>query len=249
MSFSEATAALSKLESVRRFEFDFTLRCLEAIPAPTAFLDASSPRLLPLLIKDLFPECRGLVINPDRKDLDQTMHMLRGIPGLEFDCVPIDRLSQRNEQYDLVTSMSVVEHIPDEEDSAAIGVLWRALATGGSLLLTVPCAREAFDEYIDFNEYGLLPADENGFVFGQRFYDERALETRIFDACARPNRMAFFGERTAGSFFDERLRQFAGTATPCWREGQTTRASYQEFDRLEDMPGIGVCCMHFVKHD
>ena len=68
--------------------------------------------------------------------------------------------------FDLITSMSVVEHIPD--DKGAIQKMWHLLKPGGVLLLSVPCAVNASEEYTNLNDYELIDKNENGFVFWQR---------------------------------------------------------------------------------
>jgi hypothetical protein len=52
----------------------------------------------------------------------------------------------------------VLEHIPEDRD--ALEKMRNLLESGGKLLLSVPCAAEAFEEYIDFDEYGLLEMDD-----------------------------------------------------------------------------------------
>ena len=74
----------------------------------------------------------------------------------------------------------MIEHIPEPDDAAVLRQLWQVLRPGGRLLISVPCAAEAFEEYLNFNEYAVLKSEEDGYVFGQRFYDEALLESNIF---------------------------------------------------------------------
>ena len=71
----------------------------------------------------------------------------------------------------------------------------RVLGPSGRLVPSVPCAAEAFEEYLNINEYGVLKSGEDGYVFGQRFYDEGLLESRILQIVGSPVRTRIFGEK------------------------------------------------------
>lgn len=90
--------------------------------------------------------------------------------------------------------------------------MWSCVRPGGWLVLTVPCACEAFEEYVDRNEYGLLSPDERGLVLDQRFYDERLREGRFFAPRDRPARMAVIGERKEGPYFSDLEHMLLGEA-------------------------------------
>lgn len=148
-------------------------------------------------------------------------------------------------RYDLITCISVLEHIPEPGDVEAVARLWAALKPGGRLVLTVPCAFDAFEEYLDVHEYGLLAADEAGFSFGQRFYDEVALN-RFRLVCGVPTRCEVFGEKVAGTATEDRRRKNAGTAKTA-REPWVMATQYRRFAAIGELPGLGVVGMEFVK--
>lgn len=158
----------SPMDSVRYFEFDFFRRRLVDHFKFAAYLDISSPRLLPVLVLQDFPETKAILINPDVKDLNITKKLFSSC-GLDNRCCflnePIDRLHLTDNSFDLITSMSAVEHIPEDGDMSAVKKMWNLLSPNGRLLISVPCASEAFEEYTDYNEYGLLTPDENSYVF------------------------------------------------------------------------------------
>lgn len=236
------------MDSVRYFEFDFAWEALTRRPAGPRYLDVSSPRLLPLLLVAEHPAMRAELINPDRSDLEAT-RVLTAACGLE------ERISLRScvvteapfapASFDLITSISVVEHIPD--DVAALRAIWALLRPGGRLVLSVPCAAEHYEEYVDFNEYRLLEADERGFVFAQRFYDEPLLAERVFGVTGRPVSARVFGEREPGAFARNREWKLSDPLYPSYREPFMVGREYRFFDRVADLPGIGVIAMEFVK--
>jgi SAM-dependent methyltransferase len=232
--------ASAPFESVRYFEFDRTYEALRREAPPRRWIDVSSPRLLPLLLSELFPDAEGVVINPDVQDLRQTAALLEPRPGLYLRSQIFDAIDDGAESFDLCTSLSVIEHIPTPGDARAVQKMWSLLRPGGLLLLTVPCARRAFEEFIDRDEYGLLPADADGFVFGQRFYDAETLHDRLFGTLAVEH-VAFFGERRAGAFFGDRLMKLSGADRRPWTEPLRTRLQYRRFCGTDEMPGIGVC--------
>ena len=97
------------------------------------------------------------------------------------------------ETFDLITSISVIEHIPD--DRSAVQKMWSLLKPQGHLWITVPCSSKSSEQYIDRDEYGILSPAESGFFFWQRFYDSQALEDRIFTLTGPPSRRAVYGEK------------------------------------------------------
>ena len=238
---------VAPLDSVRYFEFDFAWRALSAA-APRAYLDVSSPRLLPAL---LLAERSGLVadlLNPDVKDLDQTRRLMAAA-GLadrcRFHSALIDQAGFAPESFDVITSISVLEHIPD--DGAAVRAIWRTLRPGGRLVLSVPCAREPFEEYFDYNEYGLLEPDERGFVFAQRFYSAEQLEQRVFSVTGQPVRQAVYGEKRPGLLSENRRQKVGDPRYPWYREAYMMGRDFTLFPRIDAMPASGVIAMEFVK--
>jgi hypothetical protein len=195
------------------------------------------------------PRVEAVLVNPDVRDLEVTRALVEGC-GVAGRCrlegVRADQLAVPEGSVDLVTSLSVVEHIPSGADVETVARMWSWIRPGGRLVLTVPCAREAFEEYTDFDEYGLLPRDEAGFVLGQRFYDQAILDATFFRICGPPRHLAIFGERRAGAFFADRDRKLRGMAS--WeREPYSVAASYRPFRAIDELPGIGVIAMEFQK--
>lgn len=239
--------ASNPMDSVRYFELGL-VRQVVAEKEPAAYLDVSSPRLVPLMTLEQHGRLTADIINPINSDLADTME-LAGTLGFSSRCRPVRLLiedaSYPAARFDLITSISVVEHIPD--DLAAIASMWRLLAPGGRLLITVPCAREACEELTNVDEYGLFQSGEDGFVFWQRYYDGAALADRIWSVTGKPNRVWIYGERTAGAYDANVMQKRTRPDYPFWREPIMMAREWRHFDRVDDLPGMGIVGMEFIK--
>lgn len=239
---------VAPMDSVRHFEMDFFWRKARSIERGRV-LDVSSPRLFTLMLLRGRPPLRADFLNPDEKDLQRTIHLADGL-GLSGQCrfFPhrVDALEAAQESYDLVVCMSVLEHIVDDAD--ALRSMWARVAPGGRLLLSVPCAARAVEEYTDLDEYGLLDADDRGFVFWQRYYDDAAL-AKLFAVVGEPVSREVFGERTPGTYDADVMEKRTRAAYPRWREQYTTARTYACYEKLANLPGIGVVAMEFVKSE
>ena len=236
------------MEAIRYFEFGTAWAWAADRTGPMRVLDVSSPRLFPLLLARHRPGSRFDLVNPDGRDLEVTARWMQalGLTSCVLHRTSIAETKLEAGSYDLVTSLSVLEHIPEPADLEAVARMWGAVRPGGRMILTLPCARESFEEYLDLDEYGLLEPDANGFVFGQRFYDEALLRRRVLAICGNPRRTALLGERTPGSFVRDRSRKVAGDADLA-REPLAAAVEYRRYPSLETLPGIGVLALEFEK--
>lgn len=238
------------MDSFRYFEFDFFWRCLSSRVSFGRYLDISSPRLFNWRVLASGRTSQAVITNPDVKDLQMTKQLLRaaGVLDLcELRSALISELDEPEGSFDTVTCISVLEHIPTQAAPEALRTLWNLVRPGGRLLLSVPCAANGFEEYIDFNEYGLLQSETNGFVFGQRFYDQALLDSDIHSVVGTARRSAVFGEKVAGTFARDRERKLTDSSYPFWQESQHMATQYTYFDRAQDLPGLGVVAYEFVK--
>jgi SAM-dependent methyltransferase len=141
--------------------------------------------------------------------------------------------------------MSVLEHIP--QDVQAMQKMWELLKPGGRLLLTLPCAAEASEQYIDQDAYGVLEPDE-GFFFFQRLYDQYLLEERIFAVAGQPRQRVIYGERSPGTL--RRITERRGDLLyPFWREPYMMGQDFGYFKELGELPGEGVIALEFEKSE
>jgi SAM-dependent methyltransferase len=238
---------VSPMDSVRYFEFDFMWRAIRNVEI-RSYLDVSSPRLFPLVVVDRTVGLFTDLINPDRKDLSETVSLATSLgisDRCRFHAELIQSIRLAPNSFDVITSISVIEHIPD--DTGALRKMWGLLSPGGRLLISVPCAAKASEEYTTGNEYGLLGPDENGFVFWQRYYDEQLLRQRIFCVTGEPRRYSIYGESKSGNYERNMTRKRTDPFYPYWREPFMVGLEYERRSRLSDLPGIGVIAMEFVK--
>lgn len=235
------------MDSLRYFEFEFMWGSARKLDMRTC-LDVSSPRLFPLMLADRLPNVSVDLINPDKRDLTETTVMAQ-VMGLGDRCRFHPKLIGDVDlvpgSYDLVTSMSVIEHITD--DKAAITMMWELLKPGGRLLITVPCATTAYEEYINQNDYELSELGDDGFIFFQRFYDEILLEERVFSITGRPVRFQIYGEKDAGSYEKNEYEKRTNPNFPFWRAPLDMGLKYEYKRNLSDLSGIGVIAFEFLK--
>jgi len=238
---------VAPLDSVRYFEFDFMWRTIKKIRVQT-YLDVSSPRLLPLMVVDRISNLKAELINPDKNDLPATISLANAFTvadRCQFHSCLIEDAPLKINSFDLITSMSVIEHIPD--DKGAIQKMWDLLKPGGVLVISIPCAAKASEEYTNLNDYELIDTDENGFVFWQRYYDEKLITERIYSITGTPRSFQIYGERKAGSYNQNVTQKRSDPFYPYWREPLMMGLQYEIKEKLSDLPGIGVIAMEFVK--
>ena len=240
---------VAPLDSVRYFEFDFMWNAVKRIKIGS-YLDVSSPRMLPLMIADRTANLVADLINPDKKDLRMTISLAKSF-GVADKCrfhgSLIEDAPLKPESFDLITSMSVIEHIP--ADRGAIQKIWNLLKPGGVLLLSIPCAAKASEEYTNLNDYELIDTDESGFVFWQRYYDEALIQQRIYSITGLPRRFQIYAEKEAGSYNQNVTQKRSDPFYPYWQEPLMMGMQYEYKGRLADLPGMGVIAMEFVKPD
>jgi SAM-dependent methyltransferase len=236
------------MDSFRYFEFEFVWQSSKALRIQS-YLDVSSPRLFPLSLADHFPDLVADLVNPAGDDLPQTEALASAL-GLtrrcRFHSELIESAPFANASFDLITSISVIEHIPNDRN--AVNAMWRMLKPGGHLLITVPCAAHASEEYINLDEYGLLEKDERGFVYWQRYYDEGLLAERIFSITGEPSRMAVYCEKHPGDY-DRNVseKRSSGALYPFWREPFMMGVDFGYAHRISELRGMGVVAMEFIK--
>lgn len=238
---------VAPLDSVRYFEFDFMWRMVKKMNI-RSYLDVSSPRLLPLMVAGRAGDLMVDLINPDRNDLPATIALASAFGAADkcrFHACLIEEASLEPNSFDLITSMSVIEHIPD--DKGAIQKMWNLLKPGGVLMISVPCAAKASEEYTNLNDYELIDTDENGFVFWQRYYDEELIQQNIYSITGLPRCIQIYAEKKAGSYNQNVTQKRSDPYYPYWREPLIMGMQYEFRDRLADLPGMGVIAMEFVK--
>lgn len=238
------------VDSIRYYEFAFLQEVLAKTTFKSTYLDVSSPRLVAARILNAHRNLPAIMVNPDSNDSAKTQALLK-LLRLDSHCTFhtgfLDGMDLPSNSCNLITSISVLEHIPDEGDTELVQTLWQLLSTGGRLLISVPAAREPFEEFVNYDEYGLGKRDSIGYLFGQRFYDETLLAQRIFSITGPPRKMAVAGEKSAGFSDENRRLKLQSGNYPFWKEPLIARQHYRWFPDIDSLPGQGVVVMEFVK--
>lgn len=235
------------MDSFRYFEIAFALAAARGVAA-SRYLDVSSPRLVPLLIVRAHQGLVADVINPLPADLRETEALAESVgmaSSFRSACRKIEATEFPDESFDLITCVSVLEHIPD--DKAALAALWRMLRPGGKLVLTVPCAREACEEYTNIDEYGLLKSDREGYVYWQRYYSEQSLRQRLWSVTGPPSTMRIFGEIRRGAYDRNVEAKRTDARYRYWEEPILMGSDFRRFELLDEVVGMGVVAMEFSK--
>jgi SAM-dependent methyltransferase len=238
--------ALYPMDSTRYFEFGWAWDRLRRLDRVGAYLDVSSPRFLPLCFARRAGVQRAWFLNPDAADLATTRQWASALAlsgKCAFSSAPVESSGLPDGRFDVVTSISVFEHIV--EDSRALSAVKRLIAPGGTLLLTLPCTAAGYDQYRDFDEYNLSTPDEKGRYFFQRFYDASSLRQRVFSVLGEPREMTVYGEREPGFFGRNAQQKMRGLPYPFWREGYMMGRNFQEYATIDALPGEGVVAMEF----
>ena len=235
------------MDSFRYFELEFAVIGAQHAKVKN-YLDVSSPRLVAFLLLKDHPELIADLLNPVPEDLCETMEAARSM-GIDARCRPNSSLIEvanfPDASFDLITSISVIEHIPG--DCAAVARMWNLLRPGGKLIITVPCAKEWCEEYTNLDEYSLLSKDTDGYVYWQRYYDEALLTERIWSVTGRPTRSKIYGEIKSGNYDTNVQRKRTDPSYPYWKEPIMLSKEYRYYDSLGEMPGMGVIAMEFTK--
>ncbi len=241
------------MDSTRYFEFHEAWSVIKDFQFKR-YLDISSPRLLPLLLLKMNTGATAEFINPDAEDLKETENLARAF-GLRSRCNffngtleigTLDAAKFTQSSFDLITCISVLEHIPD--DRAVIETMWSLLRPGGRLVLTFPCMSKPLEQYISYNQYGVLKPGEDGYTFWQRYYDCERIESNIYEITGLPNRIVIYGEKIYGLFFrNASMKRLLGFLYPFWREPYMMATEYKYFKSFDELPGEGVAMLEFIK--
>lgn len=148
-------------------------------------LDIGSPKLLSLyLAKVVGSDVFATDIDDYFVEQQQTVAAVEGVPPDRLHIRVEDGrgLSFGDDRFDKVYSLSVLEHIPDDGDTACIKEIARVLVPGGECYLTVPFWPQSRTDYLHgdavyWSEHTVASAD--GKVFYQRRYSEDDLFQRL----------------------------------------------------------------------
>jgi SAM-dependent methyltransferase len=176
---------LSPIDFVRWREFDFALKAVGRFVSPPKYvLDISSPKLLPLTLAARVPGCHVVSTDILQREVDWTRSAAARLGLMNLTTRVEDAREMRfpDNRFDLITSISVIEHIAPEHggEVPAMRQIARVLAPGGVAIITVPFSRTYFADYVTTDAYERGSVGEP--IFFQRFYDVELLQRNLIEA-------------------------------------------------------------------
>ncbi|MBT8393054.1 MAG: methyltransferase domain-containing protein [Ignavibacteria bacterium] len=168
---------------VRYFEFEYVHKNL-SVKKNEKILDVSSPYLFGFYIANRHSVDYNY-INPDKEDLTNVLSLSKRISfKAKYSAEKIDALNLPFEDnfFNKVHSISVIEHIKDDGDSAVLKEMWRVLKPEGLLVLTFPVKKEYEVEYKYKDEYNQDVERKSGKYFFQRIYDGQKIRERLLSS-------------------------------------------------------------------
>jgi SAM-dependent methyltransferase len=168
---------LVPLDPSRYLELPWALAALPAAPGEQV-LDLASPKLLAVALGRR--GVRVTTVDELEPEIEAWRRLAEGEPNVRLVVADGRALPFQDGSFDHATSISVLEHIPDGGDAAALAELARCVRRGGRIAVTVPYAARARNEYRDaplYVDHG--ETDASGRAFFQRWYDAEALEALV----------------------------------------------------------------------
>jgi hypothetical protein len=169
---------LAPINSPTRYpEFSAALRLLTG-RSTECTLDVGSPKMFVHLLRDQLDPKELWSIDQFAPEIGEVRALLGNRKNFFSEACDVKDFTQRKQfqgYFDLVTSISVIEHVEPEVggDCIAIEGLAKCIKPGGALLLSVPVASHARPVYLSQSEYGRELV--GGRVFFERLYDTPTL--------------------------------------------------------------------------
>jgi SAM-dependent methyltransferase len=187
------------------------------------YLDVSSPWLFPFTLLSKYQAASATLLTVEAMGLRSLLGALKVSIHGEIRCVE-NHIPLEDDDYDTITSLWDLNEGP-EQCARDVRSLWRALRPGGTLLLSVPCAKKAAER----------PSANR-----PRLYDAAGLEHHIFDGVGQPKRYAIYGPQTlpCGN---------AGNAAGGWAGSLAIGRDWRCYSGLHELPGEGIIVMKFSR--
>jgi SAM-dependent methyltransferase len=141
-----------------------------------------------------------------------------------------------------VLSISVIEHVHNEDDSTVIKELWRVLKPGGKLILTFPVKSVYEEEFRDDDIYTLGAEKEEGGYFFQRLYDEENINKRLLSSISNFEVVdkKVFGEISPDFYSEYKKRWIKNGYSETVKDAYYISKYFRYFNSISELKGIGV---------
>jgi SAM-dependent methyltransferase len=179
------------LNSYTRFpEYHFLGQAIEHFIAeeererPLVVLDIGSPKLFGLYLAYHY-DIEIYLTDISHLNIDEYIILWNAIRNKARGRILFERqdgraLSYSAARFDIVYSMSVVEHVEgDSQDSKMVSEAWRVLKPGGLLLVSVPFGNLYMEQSIMGFAHATEVVDDKSLYFFQRVYDQSTIQTRL----------------------------------------------------------------------
>ncbi|GBD97944.1 MAG TPA: class I SAM-dependent methyltransferase [Nitrospirae bacterium] len=204
---------LTPINVSRCYEFSRTFDCLRPEKGDL-ILDLSSPKLLSVYIKEKVG-CRVVTsdINIDEiRDWKSLTDHKKAKP--EWLLIDGQNTGFRNNSFDKVFSISVLEHIAGDGDAKTVKELGRILKPGGRLVFTVPFSLKYREESRREDVYDLYTEEQKDFHWSH-YYDEDTIREKLVRDSGLVLENMYFGYGT-GSLIWKRIERLGRYGFPFW---------------------------------
>ena len=153
------------IETTRYTEFAYFLEYVSSINLEGKnVLDISSPFIMSYILASKNKVTKTDINIKEKKNINENIN-------LNFKIENATQLTYKDDTFDLVYSISVIEHIY-EKYIHAINEMIRVVKPGGYIYLTFPVSTEHVEEWIDDNIYSHQYKENNKTFFQYRFNEE-----------------------------------------------------------------------------
>jgi len=166
----------------------------------------------------------------------------RGQQNTTFLPVRVHEIGDKK-KFDLITSVSVVEHISPDQTLNFMSDIFLLLKPGGLCLLTFPCAHSEIIEYRAIDPYTTQRFDEKkGAYFFQKYFTPELVEREILPGFDEILASRIFGEGEKGQYWKYEASSAAVQSYSSSQDHKIVAKMFSEFRSMDQMPGVGVCC-------
>lgn len=234
---------LNPVSIVRYFELEYVDSNLP-LKNGMKVLDVSSPYLFSFY-QSVKHSLEYFYINPDEKDLSNVISLSTKMKfksrylAQQMNALALD---YPDNFFDSVISISVIEHIENDGDTAAIKEIWRVLKPGGILLFTVPVKKTYEIEFRERDEYNLNQDKKAEKYFFQRIYDNQKIGERLLSSISNYEIISkkIFGSTDIKFYSDYKKRWMKYSYWETVKDPYYITTKFAYFDDIGELEDIGV---------